>query len=114
MFEHVPQNSAVSLHAFTSHVPKIHLRKLVVIIVFIYLKPVTFVGLGLIENFFFFFSFFGFMKVSGSPFSYDLLFRNEAAAVLSSLGNDFVNSLYEANMKTNTKPKPNASRYFSD
>lgn len=89
-----------------------HLRKLVVIIVFIYLKPVTFVGLGLIENFFF--SFFGFMKVSGSPFSYDLLFRNEAAAVLSSLGNDFVNSLYEANMKTNTKPKPNASRYFSD
>lgn len=61
-----------------------------------------------------FFSFSGFMKVSGSPFSYDLLFRNEAAAVLSSLGNDFVNSLYEANMKTNTKPKPNASRYFSD
>lgn len=54
MFEHVPQNSAVSLHAFTSHVPKIHLRKLVVIIVFIYLKPVTFVGLGLIEIFFFF------------------------------------------------------------
>lgn len=54
------------------------------------------------------------MKVSGSPFSYDLLFRNVAAAVLSSLGNDFVNSLYEANMKTNTKPKPNASRYFSD
>ena len=43
----------VSLHAFTSHAPKIHLWKLVVIIVFIYLKPVTFVGVGLIENFFF-------------------------------------------------------------